>query len=103
MAERISSGKSKNLNTFETELKQAFQYLSQYGETIPQANTAVLLFRILQRLSSFSDSPSDLRSIALTVVNQIIGTEWFDWRDIKVCLHFNSFIKKNLLSFFFSL
>jgi hypothetical protein len=84
MAARISSGKLKKVSTFEIELQQAFEYLAQYGDAIPQAATAVLLFKILERLSSFSENSNDLKSIALIVVNQIISTEWFDWRDIKV-------------------
>lgn len=84
LAERISAAKSKSASTLEADFNQACQYLAQYGETIPQANTAVLLFNILQRIAFFSESPAVLKSTPLLVVSQIIRVDWFDWRDIKV-------------------
>lgn len=72
------------MSSLEADLDQACQYLAQYGETIPQASTALLLFNILRRIAFFSESPAVLRSTSLLVVNQIIRVDWFDWRDIKV-------------------
>ncbi|CAO3636846.1 unnamed protein product [Mucor hiemalis] len=83
LAERISAAKSKSASSLEADFNQACQYLAQYGETIPQANTAVLLFNILQRIAFFSESPAVLKSTSLLVVSQIIRVDWFDWRDIK--------------------
>lgn len=51
---------------------------------MPQSTTAVLLFKILLRIMELSDNPLSLKQGALSVVNQIVSTSWFDWRDIKV-------------------
>lgn len=81
IASRISSRPG---NSVEDELEKAFTYLSQYGDNLPQAKTALLLFNILQRLMVISENSTKLKKIALKVVNQIITAPWFDWRDIKV-------------------
>lgn len=61
--------------------KQAFEYLSNYIVGIPKATTAVLLYKILLRfMVLFSDIDN---KYALRVVNQIVSTDWFDWRDIQ--------------------
>lgn len=61
--------------------KQAFEYLSNYIVGIPKATTAVLLYKILLRfMVLFSDIDS---KYTLRVVNQIVSTDWFDWRDIQ--------------------
>ncbi|KAI9263884.1 Fanconi anemia protein FancD2 nuclease-domain-containing protein [Helicostylum pulchrum] len=80
IASRISSRPG---NSVEDELEQAFTYLSQYGDNVPQAKTALLLFNILQRLMVISENSTKLKKTALKVVNQIIIAPWFDWRDIK--------------------
>ncbi|KAI8067238.1 Fanconi anaemia protein FANCD2 [Thamnidium elegans] len=80
IASRISSRPG---NSVEDELEQAFTYLSQYGDNVPQAKTALLLFNILQRLMVISENSAKLKKSALKVVSQIIAAPWFDWRDIK--------------------
>ncbi|KAL7326472.1 hypothetical protein PS15p_208812 [Mucor circinelloides] len=61
--------------------KQAFEYLSNYIVGIPKATTAVLLYKILLRfMVLFSDIDN---KYTLRVVNQIVSTDWFDWRDIQ--------------------
>ncbi|KAI7899702.1 Fanconi anaemia protein FANCD2 [Cokeromyces recurvatus] len=84
---------------FKAELMEAFRYLSNYGDGIPQATMSVLLFKILQRLMSFSDEEGieNLKQDALKVVEQIITTPWFDWRDIKkeIPFLFEQFIELN--------
>lgn len=61
--------------------KYAFEYLSNYIIGISKATTAVLLYKILLRLMAlFSDIDN---TYALRVVNQIVSTDWFDWRDIQ--------------------
>ncbi|KAI9366554.1 Fanconi anemia protein FancD2 nuclease-domain-containing protein [Pilaira anomala] len=70
-------------NSPELVLEEACTYLSQYIDNIPQSKTALLLLSILQRLIFLSENPNRLKKTALKVVNQIITTQWFDWRDIK--------------------
>ncbi|KAK4518683.1 uncharacterized protein ATC70_008905 [Mucor velutinosus] len=61
--------------------KQAFEYLSNYIVGIPKATTAVLLYKILLRfMALFNDIDN---TYALRVVNHIVSTDWFDWRDIQ--------------------
>ncbi|KAL9550499.1 hypothetical protein MBANPS3_004705 [Mucor bainieri] len=61
--------------------KQAFEYLSNYILGIPKATTAVLLYKILLRfMALFNDIDN---TYALRVVNHIVSTDWFDWRDIQ--------------------
>lgn len=86
IAGRNTEGKQKGKSVSHTdEFEQAFYYLSQFGNNMPQAKTAVLLFKILQRLMTLSDQKSvRVRRDVLGVVKQIISTSWFDWRDIKV-------------------
>jgi hypothetical protein len=85
ISRRISgTEKQKNRSSPEAELAQAFQYLSQYRDNIPESKTALLLFKILQRVMTLSENPTLLRKTTLKVVDQIIKTEWFDWRNIKV-------------------
>ncbi|GAN01786.1 Fanconi anemia, complementation group D2 isoform X2 [Mucor ambiguus] len=61
--------------------KQAFEYLSNYITGIPKATTAVLLYKILLRcMALFNDIDN---TYALRVVNHIVSTDWFDWRDIQ--------------------
>lgn len=61
--------------------KQAFEYLSNYILGIPKATTAVLLYKILLRfMALFNDIDN---TYALRVVNHIVATDWFDWRDIQ--------------------
>ncbi|RCH92843.1 Fanconi anemia group D2 protein, partial [Rhizopus stolonifer] len=91
IADRISgdSKQKKNSTTQDEDLQQAFRYLSQFGNSIPQSTTAVLLFKILQRLMTFSGQASaNLKRDALGVVKQIISTGWFDWRDIRKDIQF---------------
>lgn len=86
ISERISGeSKQKRRSSPEVELEQAFQYLSNFSDCIPQSTTAVVLFKILQRLMLVSDQNStQLKNNALKVVKKINSTSWFDWRDIKV-------------------
>lgn len=71
-------------NSPELVLEEACTYLSQYIDNVPQSKTALLLLSILQRLIFLSENSNRLKKTALKVVNQIITTRWFDWRDIKV-------------------
>ncbi|KAI9470627.1 MAG: Fanconi anemia protein FancD2 nuclease-domain-containing protein [Benjaminiella poitrasii] len=87
---------------FKVELEEAFQYLSNYGAEMPQATSAVLLFKTLQRLMSFSEgdeasASAGMKQDTLKVVEQIITTPWFDWRDIKkeIPFLFEQFIELN--------
>ncbi|CEP15345.1 hypothetical protein [Parasitella parasitica] len=75
--------------------QQAFEYLSNYIVGIPKATTAVLLYKILLRFKAlFSDIDN---KYALKVVNQIVSTDWFDWRDIQkeIPFLFEESIEKN--------
>ncbi|OBZ85627.1 Fanconi anemia group D2 protein [Choanephora cucurbitarum] len=87
---RNTSGKQKGKSVASTNgFEQAFHYLSQFGNNMPQAKTAVLLFKILQRLMTLSEQSSDqVKRDALGVVKQIISTSWFDWRDIRKEIQF---------------
>ncbi|KAI9258491.1 Fanconi anemia protein FancD2 nuclease-domain-containing protein [Sporodiniella umbellata] len=80
LAERIS-GESKTRP--EAQNRHAFQYLSNYGESMPQSATAVILFKTLLRLIELSNSHTSLRQGALVVATHIVSTPWYDWRDIK--------------------
>lgn len=76
IAQRASADEEDN-----TDPKQAFEYLSNYIVGIPKATTAVLLYKILLRfMALFSDIDN---TYALRVVNHIVATDWFDWRDIQ--------------------
>ncbi|KAL4206758.1 Fanconi anemia protein FANCD2, partial [Rhizopus microsporus] len=88
LAERISGESKQNGSSPEAQLRQAFQYLCHYGANMPQSTTAVLLFKILLRIMELSDNPLSLKQGALSVVNQIVSTSWFDWRDIKKEIEF---------------
>lgn len=72
------------------EIKQAFQYLSNFSENIPQATTAVLLFKVIQRLMVLTEESgvADVKEEALRTAKQIMTTNWFDWRDIKKDISF---------------
>ncbi|KAG1141804.1 hypothetical protein G6F37_006431 [Rhizopus arrhizus] len=83
LADRISGEPNKKRIPAEIQLRQAFQYLSNYGESMPQSVTAVLLFKTLLRLMEISNNHINLRQGALAVVSRITSTSWFDWRDIK--------------------
>ncbi|KAI8640921.1 Fanconi anaemia protein FancD2 nuclease-domain-containing protein [Parasitella parasitica] len=61
--------------------QQAFEYLSNYIVGIPKATTAVLLYKILLRFMALFNVIDN--KYALNVVNQIVSTDWFDWRDIQ--------------------
>lgn len=84
LADRISGEPTKKRVPAEILLRQAFQYLCNYGESMPQSVTAVLLFKTLLRLMELSNNHINLRQGALAVVSRITSTSWFDWRDIKV-------------------
>ncbi|KAI8982985.1 Fanconi anaemia protein FANCD2 [Pilobolus umbonatus] len=83
LSQRISDDISGKYQPLQVELTQAFHYLSQYCESIPQAQTAISLFNALQGLKSLSENSSEMKEDALRVVNTLLGTDWFDWRDIK--------------------
>lgn len=53
---------------------------------MPTATMAVMHFKILVRLRSFSNEPEPLRKNTQAIAARIISTDWFDWRNIKVCL-----------------
>ncbi|KAI8368444.1 Fanconi anaemia protein FANCD2 [Choanephora cucurbitarum] len=90
ISNRNTGGKQKGKSVASTSgFEQAFHYLSQFGNNMPQAKTAVLLFKILQRLMTLSEQSSDqVKRDALGVVKQIISTSWFDWRDIRKEIQF---------------
>ncbi|KAG1473756.1 hypothetical protein G6F56_000766 [Rhizopus delemar] len=88
LAERISGESKKTRTSPEIQIQQAFQYLSHYGENMPQSVTAVLLFKTLLRLMELSDNHISLKQGASTVAAQIVSTSWFDWLDIKKQIEF---------------
>ncbi|KAI8384780.1 Fanconi anaemia protein FANCD2 [Radiomyces spectabilis] len=82
IAERIMM-ESVHQPSFQKIVVEAFQYLCRFGENMPQAQTAVVLFKLLERLRELSGDIVELSSGGHKVVQGILSTDWFDWRNIK--------------------
>ncbi|ORX54485.1 hypothetical protein DM01DRAFT_1036446 [Hesseltinella vesiculosa] len=72
--------------TFMDECKYAFQYLAGFQENMPQFKTAVSLFKTLERMAQLSCSADLLHLDMQKVAADILGRDWFDWRECPVRL-----------------
>ncbi|KAI9475361.1 Fanconi anemia protein FancD2 nuclease-domain-containing protein [Zychaea mexicana] len=82
LASRIVADESQH-DTFEVTVREVFKYLAHFSNNIPDATTAIVLYKTLMRVMVLSDNDPALKVGAHQVVTRILATDWFDWRDIK--------------------
>lgn len=83
LADRLAVENTQS-QSFTTKAQEAFKYLARFSDNMPEATTAVTLFKTLMRIKELSGAGDSLRSNAHSVVTGILKEDWFDWRNIKV-------------------
>ncbi|KAG2226033.1 hypothetical protein INT45_002499 [Circinella minor] len=82
LADRITAEQTQH-DAFDFNIREAFKYLSNFSNNIPDATTAVTHYKTLKRIMVLSDNEMELKVNAHQVVTRVLATDWFDWRDIK--------------------
>ncbi|KAI8991036.1 Fanconi anaemia protein FancD2 nuclease-domain-containing protein [Mycotypha africana] len=84
IAQRLLKEEQQSNDPSLLDTERATEYLSNFVTDVPQANTAVVLFKTIRLMMSYEDSDTPKsKENALRVVTHIVSTDWFDWRDIK--------------------
>ncbi|KAI7882271.1 hypothetical protein K492DRAFT_145306 [Lichtheimia hyalospora FSU 10163] len=82
LADRLAVENTQS-QSFTTKAQEAFKYLARFSDNMPEASTAVVLFKTLMRIRELSEAGDSLKSNAHSVVTGILKEDWFDWRNIK--------------------
>ncbi|KAI8093433.1 Fanconi anaemia protein FANCD2 [Halteromyces radiatus] len=82
LAEQITSDVSQR-RSISDRFKGAFRYLTGFQGNIPQFQTAVTMFKLLEHIMILSCDSDILQNDAYRVASNILSQDWFDWREAK--------------------